>query len=156
MCSVTQNAVGCGDCPGKRTAPSAATSGCWSSGPPRLVLQLMSPLAKLVYDRLRVRDPALRPELSYTELVEQLPSPYAGLSPDSDVLAHALGELVQACRDRDLPPISAMVLRHRERVPGPGYYPAAHPNEADDPAKAMIAWGIELTKVRVATYPPAL
>jgi hypothetical protein len=32
----------------------------------------------------------------------------------------------------------------------------AHPDEADDPAKAMIAWGIELEKVRTTTYPPAL
>lgn len=116
----------------------------------------MSPLAQLVYDQLRRRVPASRPELSYTDLVEQLPSPYGTLSPDSDVLASALGELVTACRNLDLPAISAMVVRHRERVPGPGYYPVAHPDEADDPAMAMIAWGKELTKVRATTYPAAL
>jgi hypothetical protein len=116
----------------------------------------MSPLALLVYDKLKIRAPGLRPELRYTDLVEQLPSPYANLAPDSDVLASALGELVRACRDRNLPAISAMVVRHRERVPGPGYCPVAHPDEADDSAKAMIAWGIELTKVRVATYPDVL
>lgn len=116
----------------------------------------MSPLALLIYDKLKVRVPGPRPELSYTDLVTQLPSPYADLSPDSEVLASALGELVRACRERGLPAISAMVVRHRERVPGPGYYPVAHPNEASDTAMAMIAWGIELSNVRVATYPDTL
>jgi hypothetical protein len=116
----------------------------------------MSPLAIAVYDRLRLRVPAKRPELSYTDLVSQLPPPYDHLDPDSEVLAAALGELVRACRGQQLPAISAMVVRHRERVPGPGYYPVAHPDEAGDSAKAMIAWGTELEKVRVTTYPVAL
>jgi hypothetical protein len=109
-----------------------------------------------VYEVLRVRVPARRPEFSYTELVERLPAPYNTLDPDSELLAKALGELVTGCRAKGLPAISAMVVRFRERIPGPGYYPMAHPDEADDPAKAMIAWGIELEKVRSTTYPATL
>ena len=71
-------------------------------------------------------------------------------------LANALGELVKACRAKGLPAISAMVIRYRERIPGPGYYPVAHPAEASDTAKAMIAWGIEMEKVRTTTYPTTL
>lgn len=116
----------------------------------------MSPLAIAVYDVLRVRVPALHPELAYSDLVQLLPPPYSTLDPDSALLAQALGELVTGCRKKDLPAISAMVIRFRERIPGPGYYPMAHPAEAADPAKAMIAWGIELEKVRTTTYPTSL
>jgi hypothetical protein len=116
----------------------------------------MSPLAQSIYDVLRIRVPALRPELSYADLVAALPNPWNSLPPDGQQLADALGELVRACRSKELPAIAAMVIRHRERVPGPGYYPVAHPDEADDPATAMIAWGNELMQVRKTAYPSTL
>ena len=113
----------------------------------------LSDLAVAIYDVLRARVPAKRPELAYSELVERLPAPFNKVEPDSATLANALGELVRACRAKGLPAISAMVVRHRDRVPGPGYYPAAHPDEAKDMAKAMIAWAVEVEKVRSTTYP---
>jgi len=116
----------------------------------------LAPLALSVYEVLRRRVPNLRPELAYSQLVEMLPAPFNNLDPDSDMLAGALGELVTACRARNLAAISAMVVRFRERVPGPGYYPMAHPDVADDDAERMVAWGIELQKVRSTTYPPTL
>lgn len=116
----------------------------------------MSPLAAAIYAVLRGRVPARRPELSYTDLVGLLPAPWNSLDPDSDLLARALGELVAGCRAEGLPAISAMVVRHRERVPGPGYYPMAHPAEASDTPKAMIAWANELEQVRKTKYPATL
>lgn len=116
----------------------------------------LSDLAVAIYGVLRVRVPAKKPELAYTELIPKLPAQFRGIEPDGQVLANALGELVRACRNKGLPAISAMVVRYRERIPGPGYYPAAHPTEAHDMAKAMVAWGIEIEKVRVTTYPPTL
>jgi hypothetical protein len=115
-----------------------------------------SALALAIYEVLRKRVPAKKPELAYTQLIEHLPPQYSNLEPDGEMLAGALGELVTGCRAKDLPAISAMVVRFRERVPGPGYYPMAHPDEADDDAKKMIAWGIELEKVRATTYPATL
>ena len=117
---------------------------------------ILSPLAASIYQVLRNRVPSVKPELAYTELVESLPNPFNTVGPDSEMLAAALGELVTRCRAKGLPAISAMVVRYRERVPGPGYYKMAHPDVAHDPAKAAIAWGHELEKVRVTSYPPTI
>lgn len=116
----------------------------------------MSPLATACYEVLRCRVPADRPELSYTDLVSQLPAPFTRLDPNSDLLSNALGELVLACRARSLPAIAAMVVRFGEQVPGRGYYPIAHPAAAGDPVTAMVAWANELTQVRATAYPPPL
>ena len=123
---------------------------------PGIYSEVMSPLAKTIYALLRPRVPSGKPQLSYTDLVAQLPAPYNKLEPDSDVLSAALGELVTACRAKGLPAIAAMVVRHREGIPGPGYYKVAHPNEAGDPPKAMTAWAQELDRVKQTTYPNSL
>ncbi|WP_242360064.1 hypothetical protein [Anaeromyxobacter sp. SG17] len=116
----------------------------------------MSPLADAVYAVLRTRTPSPHPEISYSDLVARLPKPYNALDPDSDLLATALGDVVRRCRARDLPALSAIVVRAREKIPGPGYYPVAHPNEAGDVPRAMIAWARELDGVKTTTYPATL
>jgi len=118
----------------------------------------VSPLAMAVYDVLRVRVPAARPELSYLDLCGRLPSTFSYVQPNSQVLWDALGEIVRACRAADLPlpALPAIVINKDTRVPGNAYYTVAHPNEAHDEALAMIAWGNEVLKVRATTYPPTL
>jgi hypothetical protein len=116
----------------------------------------MTPLANAVYAVLRTRTPSRAPEISYTDLVARLPSPYNALDPDSELLATALGDIVRECRAKKLAALSAIVVRARERIPGPGYYPVAHPNEAGDVPRAMIAWAGELAAVKATSYPATL
>jgi hypothetical protein len=120
---------------------------------------MFSVLAAAIYDILRGMVPAPRAEITYSELVAQLgpmPPPNQDLQARDSRLDAALGELVTACRHRDLPAISALVVRDADRIPGPGYYPIAHPDEAGDMARAMIAWGHEVQRVRATTYPAQL
>jgi hypothetical protein len=96
----------------------------------------MSPLAFDIYAILRTRVQLARPELSHSELVESLPSPFNELDGDSPIIATALDELAITCRSYGLPPITAMVVR----------------TDSDrDPASDA-----ELRKVRSSSYPPAL
>lgn len=116
----------------------------------------MGPLAIDIYEVLRTRVPGARPEISYTDLIRRLPARWNAITPDGDPLRFALKEIVDSCRDARLPALSAIVVNHHTKVPGRGYYVAAHPNEAHDEALAMVAWSNEVILVRKATYPPTL
>ncbi|HJZ56569.1 MAG TPA: hypothetical protein VKE74_16505 [Gemmataceae bacterium] len=85
-----------------------------------------------------------------------MPPPNQDLQARDPRLDASLGELVTASHRRALPAISALVVLDADRIPGPGYYPVAHPAEAGDTARAMIAWGYEVQGVRATTYPAQL
>jgi hypothetical protein len=117
---------------------------------------VLSVLATAIYEILRSLVPDSRAEITYSDLVARLgpmAPPNQGLEAHDQRLNIALGELVTACRQFGLPAISALVVHGHDRIPGPGYYPLAHPKVANDAARAMIAWGQELLKVRATTYP---
>lgn len=116
----------------------------------------MQDLATAIYDVLRVRVPAARPEISYTDLIALLPAKWHGLDPNGLMLRLALKEIVVACRKAQVPAIPAIVVNYHTEVPGAGYYEAAHPTEAHDAVLAMVAWAEEAKKVRLATYPATL
>lgn len=119
---------------------------------------VLSVLATAIYEILRSLVPNSRAEITYTELVTRLGPmlPNEDLRPRDPRLDAALGELVTACRQRGLPVISAMVVREDDRTPGAGYYNLAHPEVANDTARAMIAWGQEVQQVRGTRYPVQL
>lgn len=102
-------------------------------------ISAMTHLADAIYDVLRATRPSNRREITYTDLISRLPAQFSNIAPDGELLAGALGELVTGCRNKGIPAISAMVIRADTRVPGNGYYPMAHPNEAHDDALRMIA-----------------
>ena len=113
----------------------------------------MSPLADDIYKVLRARVPNERAEIHYSDLIVRLPARWHDLSPDGEVLARALGEIVAACRAAGLPALSSIVVRKQPpHVPGAGYYPAAHP-EVKDTAEQMIAWATENVKAKRCVYP---
>jgi len=119
----------------------------------------LSQLASDIYDILRPMVPNPTAEITYHDLVARLgplPVPNQNLQPRDRRLDEALGEIVTECRARDLPALPAIVVHSEDRIPGPGYYPMAHPQVADDRARAMIAWGNEILQVRRTTYPQAL
>jgi hypothetical protein len=119
----------------------------------------LSQLASDIYDILRPMLPNPNAEITYHDLVGRLgplPAPNQDLQARDPRLDQALGEIVAECRARDLPAISAIVVRADGRIPGPGYYPTAHPDVAHDIARAMIAWGNEVQRVRSTTYPQTL
>ena len=105
---------------------------------------------------LRRRVPATKPEISYSDLCATLPPGLGNVEPNSEQLWIALGDIVRACRESDLPALSAIVINKHTRVPGKLYYSVAHPDEAHDEALAMVAWGNEVLKVRQTTYPATL
>jgi hypothetical protein len=119
----------------------------------------MSRLASRVYRVLRGLVPDQDAEITYADLVLQLGKmapPNQDLRPRDKRLADALGEIVAECRSRKLPVLSAIVVRRQCRTPGPGYFRTVHPDVAHDTARAMIAWGNEVLKVRRKAYPEVL
>ena len=117
----------------------------------------LSVLALAIYEILRDLVPNPSAEITYEGLVGRLgpmPPPNEGLHYRDVRLDEALGDLVAACRARDLPAISALVIRKIERNPGPGYYPTAHPAEsAQDQMLAEVAWAHERERSRQTSYP---
>ena len=119
----------------------------------------LSDLASEIYVVLRQRVPGSRAEITYEDLVGTLgplPSPNQDLAPRDPRLDAALGEIVVECRRCQLPALSAIVVRKHEGTPGEGYYPVAHPDEAGDKARSMIAWGEEVQSAKQTTYPDEL
>lgn len=110
-------------------------------------------LARLLYQTIR---PHSRGTISYSEVCSQLTGKWAGLNPDSELLAAALGVIVSNCRGVGLPALSAIVVhKDGDKMPGNGYFSAAHPGLSDLPQR-QIAWANELGAVHQANYPPAL
>lgn len=111
-------------------------------------------LARTIYPKILPRARQRNGDIAYSELCASLEGRWAGLEPRSEMLSHALGLIVERCREADLPALSALVVRAGERRPGPGYYTAAHP-DIDDPMKREIAWAKERGEAhrRCAEYP---
>ena len=119
----------------------------------------MSPLAEDIYLILRRRVPSDDGRLSYSNLVDTLPSIHEIHSPQDTRLRIALGEIVKACRDNGLPVLTALVVHRGEmrepKIPGNGYFTAAHPGITDE-ASRLVAWGEEWQKVQQTEYPESL
>jgi hypothetical protein len=140
-----------GECPG---CPRMSPGGRRRDGS-----MVLSDLATAIYDILRDLVPGADAEIAYSALVERLgplPPPNSDLAPRDPRLDDALGALTHACRQFDLPAISALVVHKDDHIPGPGYYPVAHPDIADNTAEAMVAWGHEIEQARATTYPNCL
>lgn len=119
----------------------------------------LSQLAMDIYQTLRGLVPDQHAIITYGELIEQLGSmpPSSGdLRPRDPRLHEALGEIVSECRMNGYPALSAIVVRKGCGTPGRGYYDVAHPEVANDIARAMIEWGNEVLKVRRSTFPISL
>ena len=116
----------------------------------------LSPLASAIYDVLRPMVPSPDAAITYSDLAAELKKKHSYDLDGSDPTLHeALGEIVHACKAKQLPALPAMVVRKKEKSPGFGYYPVAHPAAKDDAAK-KAAWESEIDGVRKATYPPSL
>lgn len=113
-----------------------------------------TPLARAIYNSLRLRVPGPRDRalITYRQIVEKLPAQFADVGPHDTRLFAALGEIVEVCKCRKLPVLTAIVVRHDERIPGDGYFQAAHPDVADDEAAHLVAWESELQEVLKSTY----
>ncbi len=117
----------------------------------------MNPLAQQIYDILKKRVPCAPAQelITYKALVAQLRAQHGHrLGVRSKPLHAALGEVVIHCRALKLPALAAIVVRKDTWVPGPGYYPLAHPHiPQDDWALLMQEWGSEAVQVRQTQYP---
>ena len=119
----------------------------------------MSPLALACFDVLRLFVPSWNdPRLSYTDLVSRLPEEFhyldMGNPQHRNELSVALGEIVVACRNRGLPPLSAIVVKLVEgelQAPGSGYYPIAHPGVTDRD-ELDVLWGRELVPFSAGNF----
>jgi hypothetical protein len=113
-------------------------------------------LARDVYPLLVPLTRTKRGKMSYTDVCERLEVGWHGLHPESQFLANALGLIVRRCRARGLPALSALVVhKNGDRMPGNGYFPAAHP-EVNDPEMQRIEWAKEFELAHRADYPPRL
>ncbi len=111
-------------------------------------------LASCIYPVLKNRARSHNP-ISYSALCRQLSGRWAGLSPRSHSLAASLGTIVEACRDADLPALSALVVHAgSDQRPGEGYFHAAHPNLTG--IHREVAWAAELKAMRNVKYPETL
>jgi hypothetical protein len=111
----------------------------------------MSPLARAVYELLRLRPPEAEPRITYAELARQLRTSgeaFEHIFPRSRELYSALDEVGEHCRRRGLAPLPALVVRADSKRPGAAYYPAGTRGEA------VAAWRRDLEAVKQTTYPP--
>lgn len=70
-------------------------------------------------------------------------------------LAMPLGEIVHWCRRHGLPALSALVVQKDTRIPGSGYYDAAHDVDFDaDPGLAHKKWSAEVDLILAETRYP--
>jgi hypothetical protein len=94
--------------------------------------------------------------ISYSELCSRLPEEWRWVGPDSEILAAALGTIVERCRVTGKPALSAVVVHKTgDRMPGNGYFVAAHAG-IDDPLLRRIEWAKEFQAVHGAKYPTTL
>jgi len=115
--------------------------------------QSMSPLAAAVYEILRGRTSAADPRITYAELAMLLrdrKAAFGHITHRSAELYAALCEVGMACRELELPPLPALVVRADTRRPGDAYYagmPWKHRGER------IAAWRRDLEDVKVRRYP---
>jgi hypothetical protein len=106
-----------------------------------------------VYEILRGQLEHADPRITYAELARALRE----IDDDFEHVTHrtremytALCEVGEVCRQLDLPPLPALVVRADSGRPGDAYYegmPFAYPGER------IAAWRRDLDAVRAATYP---
>lgn len=119
----------------------------------------MSPLGEAIYSILVKRVGTESPSITYDKLVKGLPPldpPDNNVTRNDERLYRALGEVGQACRDRGLPTLTALVVRGSARTPGSGYYYQFHPETGSDLARQREAWEQELESLKSSSYPPTL
>lgn len=94
--------------------------------------------------------------ISYQALSEHLNPTWPDLEPRHPLLFHALGRIVEACRNEDLPALSCLVVHTSgDRMPGDGYFNAAH-GGLDNPDERLVAWANECEAARRTRYPQSL
>jgi hypothetical protein len=104
-------------------------------------------LAGDVYEVLVSQAP--KGTLTYGELCGRLPDTWQTLNPHSPLLAAALGQLVESCRCRELPALSALVINAERGYPGDGYFEATSTSGEN----AMKKWNQQVHAAKKATYP---
>lgn len=117
---------------------------------------MKSPIVDLAAIVYKIIKPLSNGTIPYSDLCSRLTGRWANLSPDSEMLAEALGVIVNRCRAAGMPALSAVVIhKGKDKMPGNGYFAVAHPG-IDDLLKRQIAWATELGVVQQTTYPPDL
>ena len=116
-------------------------------------------LAEVIYPIIRPHAAERRGRISYSDLCTRLPPEWDYVEPHSDLLAAALGVIVDRCRAARLPPLSAIVVYAGagRQPPGPGYWKAAHPRITDE-VEQMRAWEKDFEQVHAehGRYPDKL
>jgi hypothetical protein len=118
----------------------------------------LSPLAREIYKVLRLRVPAIHPEMTYKQLAEPLPplgKPFEDVGFHDPRLDQALADTVHACRAVGLPALSAIVVNAETKKPGKRYYAEAHPSVGGDIEKE-VAWAREMELAKITSYPTEL
>jgi hypothetical protein len=70
-------------------------------------------------------------------------------------LYDALGDVANACKARELPPLTALVVLEDVMTPSPAYYKMEYPQLRDEFEK-LGAWIEDLKRVRVVEFPSTL
>ncbi|HEU0035702.1 MAG TPA: hypothetical protein VFQ53_34055 [Kofleriaceae bacterium] len=121
----------------RRTSKRAAATEPASPSP--------SPLARAIYAQLVAHVRAHQTSITYGELAAAL-SASMPIHPRSSKLHAALGEVTDACRERALPILPAIVCRNDTHRPSDGYYKVAHPR-ARSYKSQRAAWEHEHARV---------
>jgi hypothetical protein len=111
----------------------------------------LSPLAKAVYQMLRLRLKLADPRITYGELAEQLrdrAEHFEHIYARSRELTAALIEVGRECRRQGRPPLPALVVRADTRRPGAGYGGGQGTR-----GEQIAAWRADLEAVKRTTYP---
>jgi hypothetical protein len=86
----------------------------------------LTPIAQQIYRHLVRTLRAGTPGITYRELAEAI-SKKTPTHPRSSKLHAALTEVTKACRERDLPAVTAIVWKAGVHRPSDGYYGVAYP-----------------------------
>jgi hypothetical protein len=116
---------------------------------------LVSPLAKVTYEVLRLRVTRAEPRITYAQLAEQLrdaSEEFEHIFHRSQELYAALGEVGRECRRLRLPPLPALVVRADTKRPGAAYYPGKCSGTVSK-GDQVAAWQRDLEMVKRSIYP---
>lgn len=86
----------------------------------------ITPMAQLIYRHLVRKLRTGTASITYRELAEAV-SEKIPTHPRSSRLHAALSEVTQACRQRELPAVTAIVWRAGSHRPSDGFFPIAYP-----------------------------
>jgi hypothetical protein len=105
----------------------------------------VTPLARYIYRQLVRLVRKGTNSLSYVELTEAIADKFT-LHPRSTKLFGALTEVTQACRQRELPAVTAIVWKSGAKRPSDGFYKIAYPRLRSFEAQ-VEAWREEHARV---------